>query len=293
MSVKLGILLDGRYRIKARIGHGGMSEVYEAFDVINRVDVAIKFMKQDKMDDPINFKRFENEAIIAASLNHPNIIRVYSHGEIEGRPFIANEYVSGQTLKQVLDFRGGAIPIVEALGYMIELTNALYYAHQHNIIHRDIKPENIYVLSDGSIKLGDFGIAQAEGFDINKNKNEIVGSVHYMAPELVTGKPATALSDIYSAGATFFEMITGHVPFEKDGAYKVAAAHVKERFPSPRKYLPNCPKEIERIIFKACKKDPRERYASSKEFMNDLIEAKNNPLVKEKKSLLSRLFGFK
>lgn len=292
MSLKLGILIDGRYRVKARIGHGGMAEVYECFDVINKKTIAVKLIKEDVMANPVNLKRFENEALIAASLNHPNIIKVYSHGMVDNRPYIANEYVSGQSLKEALDFRG-YIPLDEALSYMIQLTQALAYAHQHSIVHRDIKPDNIYVLSDGSIKLGDFGIAQVEGYDANNNNKEIIGSVHYLAPEIVRGNPATALSDIYAAGSTFFELLTGHAPFENDNAYKIAAAHVKEKFPSPRKYWPDCPKEIERIILKACKKEPNNRYQTAKEFLDDLVDAQNNPLVKEKKSILSRLFGFK
>lgn len=292
MSLKIGLLIDGRYRVKARVGHGGMAEVYEAFDVIDKKSVAIKLIREDVMANPVNLKRFDNEALFAASLNHPNIIKVYSHGIVDGRPFIANEYVSGQNLKEILDFRG-AVPLNEALGYMVQIAEAMYYAHKHNIIHRDIKPDNIYVLSDGSIKLGDFGIAQAEGYNPNTNKKEIVGSVHYLAPEIVQGKIASPLSDIYAAGSMFYELLTGHAPFENENAYKVAVAHVKEKFPSLRKYLPNAPKEIDRIIQKACRKDPRERYANAKEFADDLREAKDNPLLKEKKSLLSRLFGFK
>ena len=221
-------------------------------------------------------------------------MQVYNHGTIEGKPYIANEYITGETLKNMLD-RRSAIPIAEAVDYMIQLTSALYYAHQHSIIHRDIKPENIYVMVDGSIKLGDFGIAQADGFDDGLTKaDEIVGSVHYLAPEISLGKPATIQSDIYSAGVTFYELLTGHVPFEKDSAVNVAVAHVKEKFPPVKKYLPACPKEIEAIVAKATNKRLNERYKSADEFRRDLEELKKNPAVlKEKKPLLARIFGFK
>ena len=293
-TIKIGALVDGRYRISARIGHGGMAEVYEANDIINKRKVAIKMIREDVMKNSINLRRFQNEATIASSLSHPNIVKVYNHGTIEGRPYIANEYVKGQTMKDLLDFRS-AIPVSEAVSYMLQLTSALFYAHQHNIIHRDIKPQNIYVMPDGTIKLGDFGIAQAEGIDDGLTKpSEIVGSVHYLAPEISQGKPASIQSDIYSAGVTFYEMLTGHVPFDKDTPVNVAVAHVKEKFPPVKKYLPTCPKEIEKIIANATKKRLAERYKSADEFYNDLLELNKNPSVlKEKKPLLARIFGFK
>ena len=292
-NIRIGALVDGRYRINARIGHGGMAEVYEATDIINKRKVAIKLIREDVMINPINLRRFQNEATIASSLSHPNIVKVYNHGTIEGRPYIANEYVKGRTMKDMLDFRT-SIPIAEAVGYMLQLSSALFYAHQHNIIHRDIKPQNIYVMPDGTIKLGDFGIAEAEGIEGPKKKSEIVGSVHYLAPEISQGKPASIQSDIYSMGVTFFELLTGHVPFEKDTPVNVAVAHVKEKFPSVKKYLPACPKEIEKIISEATKKNLKERYKGANELYEDLLELNKNPLVlKEKKSILARIFGFK
>ena len=293
-TIKIGALVDGRYRIEARIGHGGMAEVYEATDIINRRKVAIKMIREDVMKNPINLRRFQNEATIASSLNHPNIVKVFNHGTIEGRPYIANEYVRGQTMKDMLDFRT-SIPIAEAVSYMLQLTSALFYAHQHNIIHRDIKPQNIYVMPDGTIKLGDFGIAQAEGMDDSFTKtSEIVGSVHYLAPEISQGKPASIQSDIYAAGVTFYELLTGHVPFDKDTPVNVAVAHVKEKFPPVKKYVPNCPKEIEKIIANATRKRLSDRYKGADEFYDDLYEISKHPeILKEKKPLISRIFGFK
>ena len=294
MPLKIGTVVDGRYRINARIGHGGMAEVYEAIDVINKRIVAIKLIREDVMQNPVNLKRFENEAMIAASLNHPNIIKVYNHGMIDGRPYIANEYIKGQTLKDVLDFRG-ALSIEEALYVMLQLSSTMAYAHQHNIIHRDIKPQNMYLLPDGTLKLGDFGIAQADGINDGLTATgDIIGSVYYLAPEISKGGQASIQSDIYAAGVTFFELITGHVPFVKDNAVNIAVAHIKEKFPSPKKYLPTCPKEIERIIFKATKKSLRERYKSMEELYDDLLLLKENPtLYKDKRSLFARIFGFK
>ena len=294
MPLKIGSLVDNRYRVTARIGHGGMAEVYEGHDIMRKRTVAIKVIRADVMNNPVNLIRFTNEATIAASLNHPNIVKVYNHGTIDGVPYIANEYIKGQNLKEVLDFRS-SLPLNEAIDYMTQLASALSYAHQHGIVHRDVKPDNLYAMGDGTIKLGDFGIAQTDATaQLTSKDTEIVGSVHYLAPEITSGKPATAQSDIYSAGVTFFELITGHVPYIKNSAVDIAVAHVKEKFPSPKKYLPNCPKEVERIIFKCVKKNPRERYASADELYNDLMTLKNNPkALKEKKGFFARLFGFK
>ena len=292
MPLKIGSLVDGRYRITARIGHGGMAEVYEGHDIINKKMVAIKLIREDVMNNPINLARFQNEASIAASLNHENIVQVYNHGTINGIPYIANEYIKGQTLKEVLDFRS-SLPMGEAIDIMLQLAAALNYAHKHGIVHRDVKPDNIYLMGDGTIKLGDFGIAQSNAKFSNEN-NEIVGSVYYLAPEITTGKAATPQSDIYAAGVTFFELITGHAPFIKENPLDIAIAHVKEKFPSPKKYLPNCPKELERIIFKCVRKNPNERYQDANELYADLKALKENPnSFKEKKSLIARIFGFK
>ena len=293
MPLKIGSLVENRYRVTARIGHGGMAEVYEGNDIIGKKTVAIKLIRKDVMENPVNLIRFKNEATIAASLNHPNIVKVYNHGTVDGVPYIANEFIKGQNLKQVLDFRT-CVPIEEAVDYMIQLASALDYAHQHGIVHRDVKPDNLYVMGDGTIKLGDFGIAQTDASEqLTSKDSEIVGSVHYLAPEITSGRPATGQSDIYSAGVTFFELITGHVPYIKNSAIDIAVAHVKEKFPSPKKYLPNCPKEIERIIFKCVKKNPRERYLTAKELHDDLVALKGEKGLKEKKSFFRRLFGFK
>ena len=294
MPLKIGSLVENRYRVTARIGHGGMAEVYEGNDIIGKKTVAIKLIRKDVMENPVNLIRFKNEATIAASLNHPNIVKVYNHGTLNGVPYMANEYIKGQTLKDVLDFRG-PLSLAEALDCLIQLTDALAFAHAHGIIHRDVKPENIYVMSDGTIKLGDFGIAQAEGIDSSFTKtSEIIGSVHYLAPEIAKGEPASTKSDIYAAGVMFFELLTGHPPFERDTAVNIAVAHIRDKFPSVRNFVPNCPKEIERIIFKATKKNPDERYSSAKAFEEDLLAVKANPqLLKDQRGLLSKIFGFK
>jgi len=296
MPIKIGSTIDERYRITARIGHGGMAEVYEATDIISKKTLALKFIREDIMSNPVNVKRFTNEATTAAQLNHPNIVRIFNHGAYDGRPYIAFEYVKGQSLSDVLDFRT-SLPILETIDIMIQLCQALECAHSHGIIHRDIKPNNIFYLPDGSIKLSDFGIAQSVEFSEKENLTSadgLIGSVHYMAPELAKGKLATVQSDIYAMGCTMFEILTGKVPFSKKSPVDVCVAHIKEPFPSAKKFIPTLPKEIDRIIQKACKKDINARYQSAKEFYDDLLEIKNQPeLIKEKKGIFAKIFGFK
>ncbi|MCB9498201.1 MAG: serine/threonine protein kinase [Erysipelotrichaceae bacterium] len=294
MPIKIGSVIDERYRVVARIGHGGMAEVYEASDIITKKRMAIKLIREDVMKNPINLRRFQNEATIAASLDHPNIVKVYNHGTFEGIPYIANEYVAGQNLKDVLDFRS-CLPIQEAVSIMIQLTAALSYAHQHNIVHRDVKPQNIFYLPDGTVKLGDFGIAETLNITMNKGKpKEIIGSVHYLAPEISRGYPASPQSDIYAAGVTFFELITGRVPFNDVDPVAVVVAHIREKVPSPRKYLPNCSKEVEKIIARATNRSLKERYQNAQDMHDDLVELnQNSKLLKEKKNFFARFFGFK
>ncbi len=282
-------LIDDRYRIERKIGEGGMSVVYGATDIITKKPVAIKIIKGDMMGNPINLSRFEREARAAASLSHPNIVRVINLGTYEGRPYMANEYINGQNLRDILDKR--SIGFLEACDIMYQLTSAVAHAHEHSVIHRDIKPQNVYLTADGTIKLGDFGIATFENSARLTRSETIIGSVHYLAPEISRGQQASYQSDIYSLGVTFFELITRRVPFEDDTPVSVAIRHIKDKFPSPRKYIPSTPKEIERIILKACKKNPQERYKTVKDMRKDIERILRNPdLIKEKKSLFSRLF---
>lgn len=291
--MKTGELIDERYLITNILGEGGMATVYEATDVISKKTVAIKIIKEDVMSNPVNLSRFDREARAAASLNHPNIVRVINLGTHEGRPYMANEFIKGQTLRQSLDVKTKYTPL-EACDIMFQLCSAIIHAHSHAVIHRDIKPQNVYVTSDGTIKLGDFGIATFENSARLTRSESIVGSVHYLAPEISQGQQASYQSDIYALGITFFELLTGRVPFDDETPVSVAIMHIKDKFPSPKKYIANTPKEIERIIMKSCKKDPTDRYKSVFDMRKDVERILRNPeLIKPKKGFLSRIFGFK
>ena len=272
-----GTLIGGRYKIEGDpIGSGGMANVYKATDIVTGNPVAIKMIKDENMRDKMNLERFNREAQTTASLQNPNIVRVLNVGNYEGRPFIVNEYIPGKTLRQVLDQRG-RLPIPEALDAMAQLCRAMLYAHRNLVIHRDIKPENIFLMPDGTIKLGDFGIATfMNSAHITKTQN-VVGSIHYLAPEISAGGQATPQSDIYSMGITFFELITGKVPFEGDTPMKVAMGHANTKFPNIRKFNSECPESVAKIIYRCCAKNPLDRYQSVYD-----LRVKNNPQMVQK-----------
>lgn len=291
--IEIGMKIDGRYRVTSRIAHGGMADVYEAFDILMHRVVALKIMREDVMDNPKNVERFEKECIACASLNSPLIVKVYGQGKVDGRPYMANEYVDGRTLRDKLNLSSthNLLPL-EALDVMLQLSEGVGYIHDHGLLHRDLKPDNLFYLPDGLIKIADFGISSRVG---EKSEGDSVpGTVYYCAPEILMGKEAEVTSDIYSMGIIFFELLTGTVPFDGENAEEVALAQIKKHFPEPSKFIPSIPKTLDKIVIKACRKRPEERYQSAKE-MHLALEnaAKEKEKLVEKKSLISKIFGFK
>ena len=238
--MRIGNIIDERYKLKSVLGEGGMATVYLASDLIARKDVALKIIKEETMKNPVNLTRFEREARAAASLNHQNIVRVINLGTAEGRPYMVTELIKGQTVREVLNVRG-KFSVLEACDIMYQLCSAVLNAHQHNVIHRDIKPQNVYMSSDSSIKLGDFGIATFTNASRVTRSEVVIGSVHYLAPEISQGNQANVESDIYALGITFFELLTGKVPFDDESPVTVALMHIKDKMPSVRKLNPKVP----------------------------------------------------
>ena len=293
MPIEVGTLLESRYRIVKTIGSGGTADVFLANDIIKREDVAIKLLKDDLSGNADVLENFKKEVTILSCLTSNHIVKVYGYYFFENRPYIVNEYIKGNTLKDLLDSRG-FLSYNEAIDYMIQLTQALMPAHAKGVIHRDIKPHNMFILNDGTLKLADFGIAQIGKVKMTEMPKSIVGSVHYLAPEITQGKSACAASDIYASGIVFYEMLTGQVPFEGESQVETAVAHIKQKFPSIRKLLPTCPKEVEQVINNCTKKNPSERYKTVEEFYNALCRIKNiNFNEPKKKGFFARLFGGK
>lgn len=290
--IKIGERINNRYRLVSRIAQGGMAEVYEAVGLETKKSYAIKFILESLIKDQQNINRFTREGKIAIRLAHPNIAKVYESGIYDGRPYIVFELIKGQTLGEKLKL-GSKITYIEACEIMLQMCDVLNYIHTRGIIHRDIKPDNIYYLFDGSIKLSDFGIA----LDLtNKTKEDaaLVGSVHYLAPEVCEGEAVTKLADIYSLGITFYELVTKRLPFLNNNPLDVAVSQVKENIPHPSEFVTDLPKPIENVILKATMKNPNERYQSAKEMREDLLSILTNKKKYEKhRSFFQKLFGFR
>ena len=289
--IKIGDRIDERYRIVSRIATGGMADVYEANDLISKRIVSLKVMKEELMADKENVTRFLNETASAASLNNPNVVRVYGRGVVEGRPYMANEFIRGQTLRDKLNF-SGSLSLYETCEVMLQLTSGVDYIHRHGIVHRDLKPDNLFYMSDGTLKISDFGIAAPIG--TTNDGDSIQGTIYYCAPEVITGAPVAIANDIYSMGVVFFELLTGQVPFDGQSVEEVAMKQMKRRFPEASRVVPSIPRSIDHIIIQACRKRVEERFLTAMDMHQAIVEAMadtNN--FKEKKGLLRKIFGFK
>ena len=263
--------IGNRYRIVKLLGKGGMADVYLAFDTILKREVAVKVLKSDMADDDMALERFKREAGAVTQLSHPNIVDVYDVGDDGDKHYIVMEYVKGYTLKQLIKKRG-PIPYKEAVWMMKQLAGALMEAHRNNVIHRDVKSQNVLIKDDGTIKLSDFGIALASGAMQITHKDSVLGSVHYLAPELSKGKHATMQSDIYSLGIVFYELLTGDVPYKAETPVQVALMHIKGTIPSVRSFDPEIPQSVENIIIKATAKNLNYRYKNIALMLQDLKE---------------------
>lgn len=278
-------MIANRYEVLSHIGKGGMADVFLGVDTILNRQVAIKVLRSDMSTDAVSILRFEREAQAAAALAHPNIVEIYDVGDYKGHHYIVMEYVTGQTLKQVIKARG---PLLneEAVDIMKQMCSAIAEAHSRGIIHRDIKPQNVIVKSDGSIKILDFGIATAKGAMQLTQANNVMGSVHYLAPELAKGEPSSPQSDIYALGICFYEMLTGDVPFKAEQAVQVALKHMRDPMPDIRLVNRSVPQSIENIITRATAKLPGQRYRSCDEMLRDISTCLRPERLNEKKLVL-------
>ena len=223
--------LNGRYRLDAQIGAGGMSTVYRAFDSMLERRVAVKLMHREIAADSDQLERFRREARAVAQLSHPHIVGVIDAGEEDGRPYIVFEYVEGETLKDRIR-RMGRLPVDEAIAYAIEIARALGAAHARHIVHRDVKPQNVLIDEEGSAKVTDFGIARSLDDDEGLTADgRVLGTTDYVSPEQALGHDVNGQSDIYSLGVVLYEMLTGDVPFHGENQVAVAMKHVREDLP--------------------------------------------------------------
>ena len=255
----LGRLLDGRYEIAGRIAAGGMAVVYSAFDTRLDRAVAVKVMHPALAADEDFVARFVREAKAAAKLSSPHVVSVTDQGQDGDVIFLVMELVEGRTLREVLR-ESGRLTAPEALDVMIPVLEALAAAHRAGLIHRDVKPENVLVADDGTVKVGDFGLARAvEASHLTATTGLLLGTVAYLAPEQVSRGVADARADVYACGIMLFELLTGKPPYQGSTPLQVAYRHLNEDVPPPSSVVPGIPKAVDRLVTDTTSRDPAGR----------------------------------
>src|SRR3954464_12718615 len=289
MTSQVGTLLNGRYRLDAQIGHGGMSTVYRAFDTVLERQVAIKLMHREIASDSDQLARFRREARPVGQLNPPHVVGVIDAGE-EGHdddpdglstPYIVFEYVEGETLKDRIRPHG-RLPIGESVAYAIEIARALGAAHDHRIVHRDVKPQNVLIDEEGTAKVTDFGIARSLTEEGLTADGRVLGTTDYVSPEQALGQDVDPQSHLYSLGVVLFEMLAGDVPFHGENQVAVAMKHVREELPDVQLRRPEVSSSLAAVVDRATAKDLGRRYQHDAELISDLedvlgIETQRSP----------------
>lgn len=258
-------IIDERYELLEHIGSGGMAEVYKARDIILDRLVAIKVLNSQFASDAEFVQRFQREAQGAARLTHSNIVGIFDVGESDGRHYIVMEYVSGNTLKKLVEEKG-KLSVVESVRIAKKIAAALEMAHKNNLVHCDIKPHNILVTAEGVVKVADFGIARAVSASTLTYNDTVVGSVHYFSPEQAKGTQITPKSDVYSLGVVLYEMITGKLPFNGSTPISIALKHVKDEPVPVREIDSNIPAAVDNIIARSMEKEAELRPDSTEMF---------------------------
>ena len=259
-----GRLLDGRYRVGDRIARGGMAGVYEATDVRLDRTVAVKVMHPGLGDDDDFAARFVREAKAAARLSHPHVVAVFDQGNDAGTVFLVMELVPGHTLRDVIR-KESPMPAARALALIEPVLSALASAHRAGLIHRDIKPENVLIAEDGRVKVADFGLARAVSADTQHTATGgvLIGTVSYLAPELVVEGRADARADVYAVGVMLYELLTGGKPHEGESPIQVAYKHVHEDVPPPSAVAPGLPPYVDALVARATARDRGQRPADA------------------------------
>src|SRR5512132_1487448 len=279
MTLSSGARL-GPYEILAPIGAGGMGEVYRAKDPRLGREVAIKVLPASFSKDPDRLRRFEHEARAAGALNHPNITAIHDIGSHDGAPYVVTELLEGETLRSRL--ATGALSTRKAIDYAIQIARGLAAAHDKGIVHRDLKPENLFVTKDGRVKILDFGLAKLKQPEEGVDKTDlqtatagtepggVLGTMGYMSPEQVRGKPADYRSDLFAFGAILFEMLSGQRAFHGDTAADTMSAILTKEPPDLSATNRDVHPGVDRIIRHCLEKNPEERFHSAHDLAFDL-----------------------
>jgi eukaryotic-like serine/threonine-protein kinase len=268
-----GMVVDQRYRLKEKIGSGGMADVWLADDTDLDRNVAVKILHDRFAQDQEFVERFRREAQSAAGLQHPNVVSIFDRGEFRGTYFIAMEYVDGPQLKELV---GGGMGTKDAIDFTRQILKAARFAHRKGIVHRDLKPQNVLIDDEGRARVADFGIARGESSDITAT-GSVMGTAQYLSPEQAQGKETTPRSDIYSIGVILYEALTGRVPFQGDSAVAVALKQVSETPRRPSAINPEVPPALDAVVMRALAKDPEARFRDAEAFLKALDAAEKAP----------------
>ncbi len=268
MDKFIGMKLDGRYEIIELVGVGGMADVYKARDIMEKRVVAVKILKSEFSENDEFVRRFRNESKAIAVLSHPNIVKIFDVGYENDMQYIVMEHIDGITLKEYIE-QQGLLKWRDCVHFTIQILRALQLAHDRGIVHRDIKPQNVMLMSDGSIKVMDFGIAMFSRQDHTLSE-KTMGSVHYVSPEQASGSRINEKSDLYSVGVMMYEMLTGRKPFDGDTPVAVALKHMNDEPTKPTEYVSSLYAGLEEIILHAMEKEASKRYQSASEMIRDI-----------------------
>lgn len=259
-------LLNNRYELQSPEGKGGWALVFKARDTLLERDVAIKILRKDFSNNPDFQERFRQEARAAANLYHRNIVTIHDFGFDQDSLFIVMEYISGNTLKMLINQSGRLSPEI-AIPLIAQACDGVGYAHRAGLIHCDIKPQNILVTPDKKVKVTDFGIARAlDSIREDEQSSVVWGSPQYFSPEQAAGKAPSPASDVYSLGVILFEMLTGQLPFTANTPNELARQHLVEHPPEPRQINPRLSEALNNIILKVLSKEPASRYRTADQF---------------------------
>ena len=293
----IGTTIDGRYRITGRVARGGMATVYTAVDDRLERTVALKIIHPSQATNVHFVDRFTDEAKTIARLTHPNVVAVYDQGRHQGLPYLVMEYVQGRTLRDLLTQRRRLSP-VEALSILDQMLAAIAAAHRAGLVHRDVKPENVLVaeapsggignLVDSVVKVADFGLARAVEASADDDSGQLMATVAYVAPELVTDGHADARTDVYSAGIVLFEMLTGQVPYDGDEPVAVAWQHVDNDVPAPSSIVQGLPKALDDLVARATRRDPGARPTDAGALLAEVQTARDDLGVANAETALLR-----
>ncbi|GGH40458.1 Stk1 family PASTA domain-containing Ser/Thr kinase [Microbacterium album] len=266
----IGRLVDDRYRVRARIARGGMATVYVATDLRLERRVALKVMHGHLSDDSVFQSRFIQEARAAARLSDPHVVNVFDQGQDGELAYLVMEYLPGITLRQLLKEQR-RLTVTQTITIMDAVLSGLASAHRAGLIHRDVKPENILLAEDGRIKIGDFGLARATSANTATGQ-QLLGTIAYLAPELVTRGTADARSDIYALGILLYEMLAGEQPYKGEQPMQIAFQHATESVPRPSVKNPGVPEQLDELVLWATEKSPDERPSDAQEMLDRLRE---------------------